>query len=124
MGTSNLSTAINSQKPALKRSDFWSPHIQAYQDSGLTQRRFCEDNNLSLNKFTYWYHKLSPERIKGHAKANKKINHQHSSFIPVQVQPQGHGQALCLQIRLPSGIEIVGVTESTVDLLPSVISKL
>lgn len=42
-----------------KRS-YWQAHINEWSKSGVTQKSFCRENNLSLATFGYWRKKLLP----------------------------------------------------------------
>ena len=44
----------------------WSKIIKSWEQSGLTQKRFCEENGLNLNTFYYYRKNLD---------IKKKINH-------------------------------------------------
>lgn len=37
---------------------YWSDVVARYKKSNLTQRAFCESENLNLSVFQYWTHKL------------------------------------------------------------------
>ncbi|WP_419630925.1 IS66 family insertion sequence element accessory protein TnpA, partial [Thiolapillus sp.] len=37
---------------------FWQPHISAWQQPGLTQKAYCEQQELRYSTFGYWVRKL------------------------------------------------------------------
>ena len=43
--------------PRAKR-EFWDNHIQAWQQSGLTQIDYCRQNNLKNHQWCYWRRKI------------------------------------------------------------------
>lgn len=43
--------------PRAKRQ-FWDNHIQAWQQSGLTQIEYCRQNNLKIHQWWYWRRKI------------------------------------------------------------------
>lgn len=48
------------QKPEQKK-EFWSNHIRHFRKSGLSQKKYCEQKNLSYWSFRTWYYKIIPE---------------------------------------------------------------
>ena len=44
--------------PKEKRK-FWEGHIQAWQQSGLTQVEYCRDNKLKNHQLWYWRKRIS-----------------------------------------------------------------
>lgn len=40
---------------------FWRHHIQAWQGSGLSQRAYCQSNNLKEDRFSHWKRRLSKD---------------------------------------------------------------
>lgn len=48
------------------KHNYWQQHIDVWQRSGLTQKAYCERENLSLAQFGYWRRRLagkSPKRF-------------------------------------------------------------
>lgn len=33
---------------------FWAEHVRQWQDSGVSQRAYCRQHNLTPRKLTYW----------------------------------------------------------------------
>ena len=44
--------------PKAKRK-FWEDHIQAWQQSGLTQVEYCRENKLKNHQWWYWRKRIS-----------------------------------------------------------------
>ena len=44
-----------------QKKEFWSNHIRHFRKSGLSQKKYCEQENLSYWSFRTWYYKTSPE---------------------------------------------------------------
>jgi hypothetical protein len=44
-----------------QKKEFWSNHIRLFSQSGLSQKKYCEQENLSYWSFRTWYYKTSPE---------------------------------------------------------------
>ena len=36
-----------------EKRDFWQQHIKEWEDSGLSQRKYCEINTINLNAFAW-----------------------------------------------------------------------
>ncbi|WP_419628885.1 IS66 family insertion sequence element accessory protein TnpA, partial [Thiolapillus sp.] len=39
---------------ATEGASFWQSHIAAWQQSGLTQKAYCEQQELRYSTFGYW----------------------------------------------------------------------
>ncbi len=44
-----------------QKLEFWKHHIEQCQQSGLSQRHYCQANNLALSTLAYWKRKISKE---------------------------------------------------------------
>ncbi len=55
---------------------FWQSHIAAWQQSGLTQKAYCEQQELRYTTFGYWVRKL--RRAIEHTERERP-----SGFVPV-----------------------------------------
>jgi hypothetical protein len=44
---------------AKEKRQFWEDHVQAWQQSGLTQAEYCRQNNLKNHRWWYWRKRLS-----------------------------------------------------------------
>jgi len=40
----------------------WELRIADYKASGLTQIKWCEENNLKLHQFKYWFYKIEKKK--------------------------------------------------------------
>ena len=45
-----------------QKKEFWSNHIRHFRKSGLSQKKYCEQENLSYWNFRTWYYKTLPEK--------------------------------------------------------------
>jgi hypothetical protein len=45
-------------KHYVKRQDFWKDHIRSWEISKLSQSDYCKGNNLDINLFSKWKHRL------------------------------------------------------------------
>jgi hypothetical protein len=46
-----------------ERRRFWKSHIEGWSLSGLSQTKYCRQNNLRSNRFTYWKRKFERENL-------------------------------------------------------------
>jgi hypothetical protein len=45
---------------------FWRHHIQAWQTSGLSQRAYCQKNNIKEYRFSKWKNRLVKDNCASH----------------------------------------------------------
>lgn len=55
---------MNIKKYQRQGRDFWRDQINQYKISGLSQKRFCSQHNLSFSTFSNWKTKLEKESLK------------------------------------------------------------
>ena len=70
-------------------------HVQGWQQSAVSQKEYCRENNLSYHTFIYWI---------------QKIRHNHipveQSFIAVQPNQQVTSLPQELEIAYPNGVRL------------------
>lgn len=49
---------INTNNHTISKSDFWSNRIQAFQESGLSRKDWCQQNEVPQSTFSYWFRKF------------------------------------------------------------------
>ena len=99
------------QSESLSRKERIRNLINPWQDSGMSIRQFCKQENICMHSFRYWLKKwgVSTKRV-------FEDNHE-GSFIPVVIQPERKMiypktekiEIICpngIQIRLPGNIEV------------------
>jgi hypothetical protein len=74
----NTQTAIVTNQNT--KREYWSQHIKQWQDSKLSQERYCNNNQISYNTFVYW---------KGVLK-EKSENSSVKQFLPVEITSQNN----------------------------------
>jgi hypothetical protein len=42
----------------IKQQGFWRSHSEAWKDSGLTQKAYCEGNEISYGSFVYQHNRI------------------------------------------------------------------
>ena len=96
------------------RITFWQDHVTAWQVSDLTQKAYCEHEELRYSTFGYWDRKL--RRV-----AEPTARARPSGFVPVipgAVQPTG------LNLSLPNGLEIRGIEVQNLPVVKQLLAVL
>jgi len=70
-------------------------HIQSWQQSGQSQKEYCQENNLAYHVFIYWLTKL--RRQQGPIE---------QSFIPLTMSPPVEHSGTDLEIAFPNGVRL------------------
>jgi hypothetical protein len=99
------------------RIEEWSDHLQAWRESGLSQRAYCQQADLKLHQFGYWRRKL--ERAPSH---NLPALGNNGGFVPVTVQ--GERLSAGLTITLPNGLRVQGIDQHNLALAKQLIGLL
>jgi hypothetical protein len=81
----------------------WAPVFKKFEASGLSQRKFCQQEKLDLSTFRKWL-QLNNQRVLLEAREK-------TAFIPVQLGFEGRGQELVEQsmelvVTLPLGVTL------------------
>ena len=92
----------------VNKAQFWQDQIESWSKSGVTQRRYCEDNKLSFSSFTYWRGK---QQVKKTA-ANK--------WLPIKVT----APSSTISVILPGNIRLEVAASSLAEVLPVVYRSL
>ncbi len=61
-------------KASKGKQEFWNGHFENWKYSGISQRKYCEENGINKNTFGYWIQKL------------KRVNKKDSSFIRINLK--------------------------------------
>ena len=86
----------------------WKKHIKNWQQSKLSQKKYCEKHNLNYHTLKYWVCVINKERQ----------NEKKSGFIEIPLKKTQHQSEIT--ITLQNGIEI----KASPDIIPENISKL
>ena len=70
-------------------------HVQAWQQSAVSQKEYCRENNLSYHTFIYWIQKFRRNHIPVE-----------QSFIAVQPNQQVNSLPQELEIAYPNGVRL------------------
>jgi hypothetical protein len=86
--------------------------IEQWQHSGLSQKKYCEQNNIAYHHFHYWYKRCRDQRAAESASA--------AGFIPVTLNVAS--SAGCIELQLPDGKKILFHQPVSVDYLKALIA--
>lgn len=84
--------------------------IEQWQQSGLSQKKYCEQNNIAYHHFHYWYKRYHTRQAGDSA----------GDFIPVRVNaasPAGN-----IELQLPDGKRILFHQPISADFLKALLS--
>ncbi len=94
--------------------------IEVWQESKVSQSKFCDREGISFHTFKYWYKKYKIENERSNNSRNKTVK----TFIPVEVfsEPQ---QSLTdpgqIEITLPNGIQLSCPVEMNIQNLKTLL---
>lgn len=94
-----------------EKQEFWQAHIEAWQQSNLSQAEYCRRNNLPIKSFGY-----RKRRILG-------SSNQDQLFVPVTIQAEPvrtFEEEAPLRLALQNGLKI----EVAGDFNPGILQKL
>ncbi len=97
--------------------------IELWQESGLSQSKFCARENLSVKTFSYWYRKYKKEKGLS-VECNKETP---DTFIPVKVSKgrtatvtnENYGRIV---VSFPNGVQMSCAVGIDIGQLKSLIS--
>ena len=106
-------------KKALKNT--WLQHVQAWKQSKLSQKAYCEQHNLKTHQLSYWYRKFEQG-------SQQKVSEPQSNFIPVTLSEvkakTADDLAIGLTLQLPNGICLTDIQLSNVPVAQALIKAL
>lgn len=85
---------------------YWKQQVEAWQQSGQSQRAFCHAQDLDYYRFGYWSKKFRS------AASSKLAGHAPSGFVAVV--PEGVRPDEALSLRLPNGAVLQGIRADNV----------
>jgi hypothetical protein len=88
---------------------YWQGQINSWRTSGKSQASFCNLQDLSYHRFTYWRRKFD-ER---HAKS--------SGFALVKYRSEGTSN---LSVALPNGLVVQGIATDNLELARQLLASL
>ena len=67
----------------------WIERIKAWEKSGISQREYCREKNISFSAFQYW---------------RKRLKKKPEQFVEIRVKPVEQSDYSTTIIELPNGI--------------------
>ena len=107
---------MNTEKSKLNK---WKSLIEQWRQSGQTQSEFCKRHDLKTHQLSYWIRRLDLAT----AKSTNVDTENRSEFVQAQIIPEA-SKATGLVVRLPSGVELIGMTQSDLPLLHVLMEEL
>jgi len=86
-----------------QKKDFWQQHIQAWEQSKLPQKVYCQQHNISYANFGYWRTRL------------KRLGNPAPKLLPVTLT-----RPTMVVMTLSMGIRIEVPTNALAEVLPIV----
>ena len=93
----------------------WQGRVQSWQQSGLSQSTWCQQNDISVSKSGDWKRKL--ETVSAVKSAH------HPAFVPVTPAPlpAEPGASSQLTVILPNGVAVSGINEGNLSLVKQLV---
>jgi len=95
-------------------SRYWQGQITAWEQSGQSQKSFCEQRELNYHRFGYWRRKFLEQ---SHTE-DQPIN----GFVPVRSLQSS--SATGLSLTLPNGVLIQGIEHYNVAVVRQLLQQL
>lgn len=90
------------------KQDFWQRHINNWSQSQLTQKAYCQQNDITFASFGYWRTRLNRT-----VKTGNKL-------IPINLSPRAES----IDVFLPGGLRLAVPVHTLADVLPIVYSTI
>jgi len=88
----------------------WEDRIEKQLVSGLTQRQWCNENNLALSAFRYWKLRINKENRKSSDLELKQPIVETVDFAGIVIAPEGTSQNALTEVPTIIEIRISDVT--------------
>jgi hypothetical protein len=94
---------------------YWKARVEAWRDSGISQRKFCQANDLPYPRFLYWRRKLDGDT--GACRAKQASG----GFATVDYR---HDANSGLTLSLPNGLVLRGISADNVPVVRQLLEQL
>ena len=102
------------QDKSAELTEYWQQRVAGWQESGQSQKAYCEANDLNFHQFGYWRRKLLNQAEAGRQKD--------SGFVPVTLRSQTVPTSLSIQ--LPNGLVLQGIGRENLEWVYQLLSRL
>ena len=74
---------IGEERHITERELYWNNHIKKHEESGLSRKKYCKENGINYDKFSYWAHKFI-------SKSSSLLprNSQEHQLLPVEMKSE------------------------------------
>ena len=101
----------------------WYKHIQAWKQSNLSQKAYCDQHNLKSSQLSYWYRKFEQ------AKVPQAATLAPSNFVPVTMSEESkikdnNHLSPDLTLQLPNGACLTGIQLSNIEVVQALLKGL
>ena len=100
----------------------WYKHIQAWKQSNLSQKAYCDQHNLKSSQLSYWSRKFEQ------AKVPQAATLAPANFVPVTVseapQIKDNNTPPNLTLQLPNGVCLTGIQLSNIEIVQALLKVL
>lgn len=114
------------KSPAERRS-FWNRHVIACNESTASKASYCREHQLPYHQLIYWISRYDTDAQPTVTYANPepaaKQSKKASRLLPVVLHDKQGSQG-GIQITLPSGVIITGITEQHVPVALQLMNQL
>jgi len=97
---------------------YWHRHMAGWKSSGVSQAKFCKNNNLVYHQFLYWRHKLKQTTNKNQQQPRRPSG---NGFASVSIQPATKSG---LSLLLPNGLIIRGIHAENLSVVSQLMTAL
>ena len=119
--TQSLIASVPQPETDSREVGYWQKHFASWRESGLNQREYCAQEQLSRHRFRYWRRKLEPESIEPRSRSQSSEK-KSSGFVPLQVQSRSPQSGLTLSF--PNGLVLGGIAADNVALVKQLVAEL
>ena len=100
----------------------WYKHIEAWKQSNLSQKAYCDQHNLKAAQLSYWHRKFEQAKL---PQASKAVP---SNFVPVTVSEESkikdNTPSPDLTLQLPNGACLTGIQLSNIEVVQALLKVL
>jgi hypothetical protein len=107
-----MATQVESQQ----LRQIWQERISQWEQTGQTQKAFCDAHNFDYHQFGYWRRRL---QILEHSTEAKPFR---TGFAQVMARPMAASSGL--SVTLPNGVRLEGVDAGNVSTVCHLIDRL
>ena len=112
-------------KSLAERRSFWNQQLIAYSDSGLSKASYCREHQLPYHQLIYWFSQFESQPAdRVDPEPRPTASGRTSRLLPVVLRDHQVAQTAGIQITLPNGVMITGITEQHVSVALRLLDQL